>query len=255
MLVSWILYTVEPSLRSTITYAKNAKNLWDDIEERFSMVNGPRIQQLKAELAECKQHGIAMVSYYGKLKTIWDELANYEKIPNCTCGGCKCNIGTLLEKRRQEERVHQFLMGLDDVSYGTVRSNILATDPLPSLNRVYATLVQEERVKMITKTEEGRSAAMGLSVQTGYMNKGRAEIKQVCTHCERSGHEVKECFQLVGYPEWWGERPRGGGTSNRTSQKQGGRGKGGAVRANAAHVATETEKEDSSRAVTGLSNE
>ncbi|XP_072087400.1 uncharacterized protein [Arachis hypogaea] len=115
-------------------YAENAKDLWDDIEERFSMVNGPRSQQLKAELAECKQHGIAMGSYYGKLKTIWDELANYEKIPNCTCGGCKCNIGVLLEKRKQEERVHQFLMGLDDVSYGIVRSNILATDPFPSLN-------------------------------------------------------------------------------------------------------------------------
>ncbi|WVZ16525.1 hypothetical protein V8G54_009507 [Vigna mungo] len=70
-----------------------------------------------------------------------------KEIPRCSCGGCKCDIASKLEKRREEERVHQFLMGLGDASYGTVRSNVLIGDPLPSLNRVYAILVQEERVK------------------------------------------------------------------------------------------------------------
>ena len=61
---------------------------------------------------------------------------------------------SLLEKRREEEEVHQFLMGLDDVNYGTVCSNILAADPLPLMNRVYSTLVQEERMKNITRAKE-----------------------------------------------------------------------------------------------------
>lgn len=52
------------------------KELRDDIKERFSVVNGLRIQQLKAEIAECKQQGMTMVAYYGK--KLWDELANYE---------------------------------------------------------------------------------------------------------------------------------------------------------------------------------
>jgi hypothetical protein len=98
MLVSWILNTVEPSLRSSMTYMENAKDLWDDIKERFAVVNGPRIQQLKADLADCKQHGLSMVAYYGKLKSLWDELANYEQIPKCSCGGCKCDITVRLEK-------------------------------------------------------------------------------------------------------------------------------------------------------------
>jgi hypothetical protein len=80
-----------------------------------------------------------MVNYYGKLKVLWDEMGNYQHIPTCTCEGCKCNIKAKLEKQREEEKVHQFLMGLDDVLYGTNRSSLLATDPLPSLNRVYAT--------------------------------------------------------------------------------------------------------------------
>ena len=85
-----------------------------------------------------------VATYFGKLKVLWDELANSDKIPSCTCGGCKCGIDAQLEKRREEEKVHQLLMGLDDASYGTVRSNILASDPLSSLNRVYAMLVRRK---------------------------------------------------------------------------------------------------------------
>lgn len=59
MLVSWILNTIKPSLRSTVSYMENAQDLWKDIKERFSVINGPRIQQLKSDLAECKQRGMS----------------------------------------------------------------------------------------------------------------------------------------------------------------------------------------------------
>ncbi|GKD80572.1 retroelement pol polyprotein-like protein, partial [Tanacetum coccineum] len=51
MLVSWIMNTIEPSLRIKISYVEEASALWKDIKERFSVANGPRIQQLKFELA------------------------------------------------------------------------------------------------------------------------------------------------------------------------------------------------------------
>ncbi|WVZ19084.1 hypothetical protein V8G54_006406 [Vigna mungo] len=120
------------------------------------IVNGPRIQQLKSELVECKQQGMTMVAYYGKLKILWDELANYE----------------------EEEKVHQFLMGLNDKGYGTTRSNVLVTDPLPSLNRVYATMVQEERVRTITRSKEERGMIVGMAVQTETKGKLRNEAKE-----------------------------------------------------------------------------
>ncbi|WVZ20882.1 hypothetical protein V8G54_008204 [Vigna mungo] len=230
MLVSWIMNTIEPTLRSTVTYVETTKELWEDIRDRFSVVNGPRIQQLKAELADCKQQGMTM-----------DELANYEQIPRCSCGGCKCDIASKHEKRREEERVHQFLMGLDDASYATVRSNILAGDPLPSLNRVYATLVQEERVKTINRSKEERGAVMGLA----------------------AGHDAKNCFQVIGYPEWWSDRPRNeGGPNNKNQHKNGisaGHGKEGVARANAVHVVgnhvTRSDLEPGKSELPSLSNE
>ncbi|KAK3017878.1 hypothetical protein RJ639_004174 [Escallonia herrerae] len=154
LLVSWIRNTIEPTLRSTISHVEVAQDLWTDIKERFLVINGPRIQQLKTKLADCKQKGLTIVNYYGKLKMIWDELANFEQMPTCKCGKCTCDLGSVLEKKREEEKVHQFLMGLDETIYGTVRSNLLAQDPLPNLNRVYSTLIQEERVKTIAREKE-----------------------------------------------------------------------------------------------------
>ncbi|XP_019179250.1 PREDICTED: uncharacterized protein LOC109174468 [Ipomoea nil] len=60
-----------------------------------------------------RQNGESIANYFGRLKLLWDELNNLERVPVCTCGGCKCSLSIQLEKRKEEERVHQFLMGLD----------------------------------------------------------------------------------------------------------------------------------------------
>ncbi|KAJ8633296.1 hypothetical protein MRB53_026632 [Persea americana] len=175
MLVSWIFNTIEPTLRSTISYMENVKDLWEEIKQRFSVGNGPRVQQLRSDLANCKQDGQAIVAYYGRLKSLWDELNNYDPIPVCGCAGCICNMTAELEKKREEERVHQFLMGLDEDGYGTVRSNILSTKPLPNLNRVYAMVVQQERVRTMTRMKEERGNPMSFAIQAGRNSGGKGK--------------------------------------------------------------------------------
>lgn len=46
---------------------------------------------------------MAMVAYYFKMIALQDELANYEQILTCTCGGCKCDIASKLEKHLEEK--------------------------------------------------------------------------------------------------------------------------------------------------------
>jgi hypothetical protein len=173
-------------------------------------------------------------------KALWDELGNYQQIPICTCKGCTCDTKAKLEKQREEEKVHHFLMGLDDVLYGTTRSNLIATDPLPSLNRVYVTLIQEERVKAIARSKEERTEVVGLAVKTSGRTRGRGDPKdKLCSNCNQPGHEVAGCFQLIGYPDWWGDMPRheGKGVARVKGQQQSqGRGRGMGVRANAAQA-------------------
>lgn len=151
-----------------------------------------------------------------------------------------------LEKQREEEKVHQFLMGLDDVVYGTTRSSLLVTDPLPLLNRVYANLIQEERVKAISRTKEERTEIVSLAVQTGGRARGRGDTKDkgiVCSNWNRTGHDTMGCFQIVGYPDWWGDRPRHEtkAVARMKGQQQGrcansGRGRGMGVQANVAQA-------------------
>ncbi|KAK4416144.1 hypothetical protein Salat_2721800 [Sesamum alatum] len=98
MLVSWMLNTIEPTLRSTITYMEIAKDLWEDIKERFSIANGPRVQQIKAELANCKQRDLL----YGAVRSnilSTNPLPNWNKAYSLVC---------------QEERVRNISRGKEE---------------------------------------------------------------------------------------------------------------------------------------------
>ena len=242
MVVSWILNTIEPTLRSTITYMEIAKDLWEDIRERFSIANEPRVQQIKGELAEWKQRGLPIVTYYGRLKQLWEELANYDQIPTCQCGRCTCNLSVQFDKKREEEKLHQFLLGLDDTMYGTIRSNILSTEPLPSVSKAYSLICQEERVRNMSKEKEGRGEPMSFAIHANTGGRrpgtGTKDKPVLCSYCNRGGHDAESCFQLIGYPDWWGDRPKGigRGSGRGRGNQNSGRGRGSAPRANSAQM-------------------
>ncbi|KAH9685447.1 retrovirus-related pol polyprotein from transposon RE1 [Citrus sinensis] len=212
MLAGWIFTSFEPHIRSTISYYDNVKELWDELKLRFSIRNGPQ---------------------------------QYVQPPVWSCGNCTCNLSTLWEKQREEERVHQFLMGLDDMIYGTVRSNIIAQDPLPLQSRAYALVVQDERHQTITRTRDVRVEAVSFAVQAPKAQQGAAASfsnnvngeKSVCKHCGKTSHEISSCFKIIGYPEWWTANHGKGNTGGRGQTNNSvGRSKSHAIVANAALI-------------------
>ncbi|GJU41723.1 hypothetical protein Tco_1194680 [Tanacetum coccineum] len=86
----------------------------------------------------------------------------------------------------------------------------------------------------MTRDKDDRPEIMALVVQN------RTKIKNEslsCTHCHKTGHTEENCFEIKGYAEWWGERPRverkGGIYDKGTSTGRGrGRGNRGSTRAN-----------------------
>nr|GEY48969.1 hypothetical protein [Tanacetum cinerariifolium] len=178
--------------------------------------------------------GLTIVSYYGRLKQIWDELENFDQVTTCTRGKCKCDLEKNLAKKQEDEKVHTFLMGLDENVYGTTRSNSLAKDHLPNMNKVYSTLIQEEQVKTMTRAKADRPKIMALAVQN------QTKIKNDSlsyTHCHKASHTEETCFEINRYPKLWGERPRvdrkGGIYEKGTSTGRGKvRGSCGSTRAN-----------------------
>lgn len=57
-------------------------------------------------------------------------------------------------------------MGLNYTLYGTIHYNLLAQNPLSTLNKVYAILVQEERLRTVTCVTEEHGEAMTFAVHS-----------------------------------------------------------------------------------------
>ncbi|CAH9091038.1 unnamed protein product [Cuscuta europaea] len=213
MLVSWLMNTITPEVKATLSRYDDARRLWKDLKERFSSVDGPKIHQVKSDLARCVQtRGMTIGTYYAKLKMLWDDLNKYEPLIACTCSKCTCDVVGQHETRREKEHFHQFFMGLQQDLFGNIRSQLLGQTPLPTLNRAYQQVSQEERVHGIVQTEDERPDVVGFAVRTEGKGMGRGtkvdKARLICSYCKYSGHEISSCFELHGYPDWWGDRPR-----------------------------------------------
>ncbi|XP_010693175.1 uncharacterized protein LOC104906157 [Beta vulgaris subsp. vulgaris] len=104
MVVSWITYTVEENLGSTIEYFDVANELWTHLKKRYCVVSGTRVCQLKQALSDCKP-GVSETAteYPVRLSKVWKEVVQYSRVPRCTCGGCKCNLAKQVSDIRKED--------------------------------------------------------------------------------------------------------------------------------------------------------
>ncbi|XP_074299877.1 uncharacterized protein LOC141631054 [Silene latifolia] len=146
--VQWIMRTIDPSIKSSISYIEDARLLWDGLAERFSTVDGSKIHALKSDVHDCKQEkDKSVTSYFGNLKSLWDGLANHEPPFACSCGRWTCGITKNALARQDSECLHKFLMGLGQSIYSNLRSQLLSLETLPTLNRVFQLTIQEERLQ------------------------------------------------------------------------------------------------------------
>jgi len=139
MIIAWILNSISKEIASSVIYITTCAEMWQDLKDRFSQGNGPRIFQLQKILTTLSQENSSVSEYFTKIKSIWDELDNYDPIPSCTCGGMRS-----VHEKHNRDHVFQFLMGLDD-SFANIRGPILLNDHLPPINKVFSLIIQEER--------------------------------------------------------------------------------------------------------------
>ncbi|XP_021732683.1 uncharacterized protein LOC110699496 [Chenopodium quinoa] len=137
--------------------------------------------------------------YYGQLHSLWQELDHHEPLISCSVSGCLC--GRLHEERRAQAKLHDFLMGLYLDFYSSLHTQILSQDPLPSLDRAYQLVTQEECVRLSRKEAATHpTEAVGFAVRTGAdaagvsRGRGRGYDKPLCTKCHKTGHEASTCW-------------------------------------------------------------
>jgi hypothetical protein len=199
MIIAWILNSVSKEIVSSVIYITTCAGMWEDLKDRFSQGNGPRIFQLQKILANLSQENSSISDYFTKIKSLWDELDNYDPIPSCTCGGMRA-----VHEKHNRDHVFQFLMGLDD-SFAHIRGQILLNDPLPPINKVFSLIIQEERQKEISVAPlVHETAALMTKVNVAPMHKSgkwnNRKEKPICSHCGIPGHTVDKCYRVHGFP-------------------------------------------------------
>lgn len=145
----WLTTTMEKDIQNSVKYANTAKEIWDELEERFGKKSAPRAYELKRTLTGLRQEKASVSTYYTKMKGIWDEIQSVSPVPKCTCGKCTCDLGKRLFEAKEKERVYEFLMGLDEI-FGTIKTQILSTKPMPSLSTTYHLVAEDEQQRNIT---------------------------------------------------------------------------------------------------------
>jgi len=115
---------------------------------------------------------MSISSYYIKIKSLWDELDTYRS-------SWPCNKMKVHNDKKEEDRLMQFLMGLND-TYKSVQSNILMMSPLPNIQQAYPLYYHGQ----------------GWTNQKNYKDK-------YCEHCSRSDHSIDKYRTLKFHYNFW----------------------------------------------------
>jgi hypothetical protein len=215
---SWIINTLIPEITDNVIYNyTTAHEVWEDLHERFSESNAPRIFEIQREITYHQQEQLSVSAYYTKLKGLWDELASYSD----------ASYGA----QQDQQKLMQFLMGLNEF-YSAIRGQILLMNPLPSIRQAYSSVSQEEKQRLLaTRTTTDYSGSEAMVVRSHNRTNQFSTVERMekydrfynsshenrrhdqdkrrpgssrgtpqCFHCGDIGHFIDTCYQLHRYP-------------------------------------------------------
>ncbi|KAM6577590.1 hypothetical protein CsatB_029427 [Cannabis sativa] len=113
--ISWILHAISDEIADNIMYHDNAAEIWAELHERFTEKNAPRIFEAKKMMEILTQGSNTVTTYYTQLKALWDQIREYRPQPVCSC-----NAMQVIQEYQEEDRLLEFLVGLNDF-YSLVR--------------------------------------------------------------------------------------------------------------------------------------
>jgi hypothetical protein len=115
----------------------------------------------------------------------------------------------------RKNRVYTFLDGLDD-RLDHMRAEVLKLNLFPTIEQAYGHVRRENiRQGVMIKEDGGYQNLMAMASKgfksaevkfTVHRNNIVDKSKLKCSHCGGTRHVKEQCFQIVGYPEWYIKR-------------------------------------------------
>ena len=167
---------------------------------------------MQKDLASFSQGELFVTKYFTNLSILWDEIQNYEPLPTCSCEKCVCHANEKISNIHHKEVVMQLLMGLND-SFSHIQGQIFLMDPIPSVEKVYSLLIQDEKQRSIGQGSNNGPFVESITLAAKTMNLDSKTFKKgkenpTCSHCGLRGHTMEKCYKLHGYPPGYKTKPK-----------------------------------------------
>ncbi|PWA99173.1 hypothetical protein CTI12_AA011000 [Artemisia annua] len=193
LVISWIMSSVSDSIAKSIMFIGTASEIWSQLETRFSLSNGSRKYKLSKDTFGISQQGSSVSEYYTRMKCVWEELDSMNNLPRLVTITPEISVFlNAVEKQKEEQRLFQFLNGLDD-RYSAQRSQLLLMNPLPNVENACAVIQQEESQKDVF---HGSTVVESTALYSKNSGKDKFSI------CGYKWHPPEKCWEKVGYPVW-----------------------------------------------------
>ena len=101
MIITWLQNSVSESIGKSVLFLDSAREIWLQLQQRFSLSNGSRKYRINKEIYEVRQNHGPVSEYYTKLRSLWEELDHMSQLSKITA-------------MTEEQKLFQFLNGLDD---------------------------------------------------------------------------------------------------------------------------------------------
>ncbi|KAG8661837.1 hypothetical protein MANES_01G043450v8 [Manihot esculenta] len=148
-----------------------------------------------------------IIVYYTKLKKLWDKSACLRPVSTCNCGASK-----QLVEIKSDDRLMQFLMGLNG-AYDHVKNQLLLMDPLPNIDKAYSMMLRVEKQREVNSIViDCIESSIAMQVQgpnykkEGERNQYKKKDDRYCSHYKNIGHTNETCFKLHDNPEWYKQK-------------------------------------------------
>ncbi|VFQ66003.1 unnamed protein product [Cuscuta campestris] len=138
--------------------------------------------------------------------------------------GCKCAAAAITRAQVERDKTIDFLLDLDDEQFGHIRSQIMATEPVPDIDRAYSLISQEERHRSIVRSRDDHTDFVAFATRSD--RRPPTTGKFLCSHCGLTSHTVETCYELIGFPTQYNKGPSGRGYSGSNRGGRGGHGAG-----------------------------
>ncbi|KAF3782717.1 hypothetical protein EJ110_NYTH33741 [Nymphaea thermarum] len=199
---TWIVNSVSPEIQTLILRKKTAWDMWVVLEQMYGQKKTAiRTYQVMKTVYNLRQGNSSVTEYYGVLKAKWEELDYHSDIP------WHCPQDQALHVAQEwQNSVFFFLAGLND-EFERVRSQILNSGEVSSIEDVYSCVEAEEQRRLVTN--EGKRDLVPSHERLALVSRGSGNLTRTLrrwTHCKKTGHTVDYCWDLQ--PDKKGTRGR-----------------------------------------------